>query len=101
MTFRDLHKRVGIGEESGSGNSFQRTRIFWQSFGAENYILELVFWPKINNPIYSCTLGLVRVVIRSILNIQILDNVAENTRKQKLSNSQKLPLVDLTYGLVD
>ena len=54
---------LGIGEESGSENSFQITRIFWQSFGAENYILELVFWPKINNPIYICTLGLVRVVI--------------------------------------
>jgi len=54
---------------------------YFSGFWSENYLFELVFWPKINNPIYSCTLGLVRIVIRSILNIQMLDNVAENTRK--------------------
>jgi len=37
MTFRDLHKRVGIGEESGSENSFQRTRIFFRVLVKKKY----------------------------------------------------------------
>ena len=33
--------------------------------------------------------------------IETLENVAQKTNSQKLSNSQKLPIVDLPFELVD
>ena len=43
LTFRDLHKIVGIGEELEVGIVFKEPEYFSTEFWSENYILELVF----------------------------------------------------------
>ena len=47
LTFRNLHKRVGIGEETESAKTVFREPEFWQSFGQKTIDLNWCLKPKI------------------------------------------------------
>jgi len=40
-TFRNLHNRVGFGEETESGRQFSENRIFWTEFLGRKFELEI------------------------------------------------------------
>ena len=53
LTFRNLHKRVGIGEETESGKTVFREPEFWQSFGQKTIDLNWYVKPTFSS-ILNC-----------------------------------------------